>query len=363
VNLKSKETRLGIGILATLAFLVVYRAFQPPLTLPSSKEVALANQDLPSDVPSERFQAVDGPYVVGNGVLEPMARETKLSSAIPGIVIEVLVKEGEVVSKDQVLIRLESGRERAAVAIADSDLMTAKAELKRSLKGLRKEDVEATLADTEAARVRAELSQTSFARLSKLSDSGGVSVDELDRARKQSQTDKATLDSAEARKRAALAGSRQEDIEIAHARVKLAEGNKEKALADFARTEVRAPLAGEILQIKTRDGEYASPGAGELLTMGDTTKLRARVDIDERNISKVALGNKGFVTLPAYPGKQFLATVVSVGKKMGRKNVRTDDPIERIDTKILETVLELDTKEGLFPGLRVLGYVQTGEQK
>ena len=42
---------------------------------------------------------------------------------------------------------------------------------------------------------------------------------------------------------------------------------------------------------------------------------------------------------------------------MGRKNVRTDDPTERIDTKILEVVLELDEREGLFPGLRVVGYV------
>jgi hypothetical protein len=42
---------------------------------------------------------------------------------------------------------------------------------------------------------------------------------------------------------------------------------------------------------------------------------------------------------------------------MGRKNVRTDDPVERIDTKILEVEIELAQTEGLRPGLRVTGYI------
>jgi HlyD family secretion protein len=43
---------------------------------------------------------------------------------------------------------------------------------------------------------------------------------------------------------------------------------------------------------------------------------------------------------------------------MGRRNVRTDDPVERIDTKILEVVFQLDDREGLVPGLRVVGYIE-----
>ena len=42
---------------------------------------------------------------------------------------------------------------------------------------------------------------------------------------------------------------------------------------------------------------------------------------------------------------------------MGRKNIRTDDPVERIDTKILEVVIELDKREGLLTGLRVVSVV------
>jgi HlyD family secretion protein len=42
---------------------------------------------------------------------------------------------------------------------------------------------------------------------------------------------------------------------------------------------------------------------------------------------------------------------------MGRKNVRTDEPTERLDTKILEVVIDLDDPKGLVPGLRVTSYV------
>ncbi|HEX4473944.1 MAG TPA: hypothetical protein VH142_02635 [Polyangiaceae bacterium] len=42
---------------------------------------------------------------------------------------------------------------------------------------------------------------------------------------------------------------------------------------------------------------------------------------------------------------------------MGRKNVRTDDPVERNDTKILEVVVALDPTERLVVGQRVMGYI------
>jgi hypothetical protein len=45
---------------------------------------------------------------------------------------------------------------------------------------------------------------------------------------------------------------------------------------------------------------------------------------------------------------------------MGRRNVRTDDPTERTDTKILEVVLELEDPADLVPGLRVMSFVERG---
>jgi len=49
--------------------------------------------------------------------------------------------------------------------------------------------------------------------------------------------------------------------------------------------------------------------------------------------------------------------VVEIARRFGRRNVRTDDPAERIDTKVLEVVLALSDAAGLVPGQRVIGYV------
>jgi HlyD family secretion protein len=81
------------------------------------------------------------------------------------------------------------------------------------------------------------------------------------------------------------------------------------------------------------------------------------MDVDERDVGKVALGAKVVVRADAFPGRDFTGTLRELGRHMGRKNARTDDPAQRNDTKILEAVVELDAPAGLVAGQRVTCYV------
>lgn len=111
--------------------------------------------------------------------------------------------------------------------------------------------------------------------------------------------------------------------------------------------------------MKFRPGEYFDPRNGDpLLIVGDTSQLHVRMDVDERDVGRVRLGASAFVTAEAFAGKRFEGKVVEIGRHMGRKNVRTDEPTERLDTKILEVLLELKESEGLVPGMRVSSYVE-----
>ena len=103
--------------------------------------------------------------------------------------------------------------------------------------------------------------------------------------------------------------------------------------------------------------ELYSQGAEPLVVLGDTTKLRVRMDVDERDIAKVVVGAKAFVTADAFGAERFAGKVVEVGRRFGRKNIRTDDPVEKNDTKVLETVIELEVNTRLVPGQRVSSYV------
>lgn len=353
---------LMVAVGLYLSLLVVRSVLAGPQTVPNAKDAQKAAKPVaPLSGTDEHTDVPEGAFVAGNGIIEPADRETKVASQIAGRIAKVDVVEGQHVEQGAPLAELESAAEKAALDAAEGDLAGARADLLRTARGLRKEDVDAIVADTEAVKARSEQSQTSFERTQKLAQTGAATPDELDRAQKQAEADKRSLESAEAKRKAAIAGSRSEDVLLAQAKVSAAAARRDQAKATLERLTIRAPITGEVLAVKFRAGEYYSPaGQDPLVIMGDTSKLRVRMDVDERDVAKVQVGAKAFATLNAYPGRRVPGAVVEVGKRMGRKNVRTDDPTERIDTKILEVVIELSDKQGLWPGLRVVSYVDVG---
>ena len=119
-------------------------------------------------------------------------------------------------------------------------------------------------------------------------------------------------------------------------------------------------IGGAILRKHHREGESVSNSTSSpdpIFTIGDKSVLRVRVDVDEADVSKLSLGQRAYVTADAYGAQRFPGRVVRIGEELGRKNVRTDEPTERVDTKILETLVELDKGVDLPIGLRVNAYI------
>jgi len=273
------------------------------------------------------------------------------------------VKERVTVPDGDVLVELDAAPHGARLAAAEAELAVQSATLARTTRGLRDEDVEALLDDAAAAKARAESSAGTLARTEKLAAAAAVTQEELDRVRHQAESDASTFKAADARRLAAVHGGRREDVAIARAQVRAATARRDEALARLERLTVRAPIDGTILQLKYRVGEYYTPTSNApaavepLLLLGDLRAIRVRIDVDERDVARVKIGAAGFVTLSAFPGRRFTGRVVEIAARMGRKNVRTDDPVERLDVKILEVVLQIDEPAGLVPGIRVTGYI------
>jgi len=72
--------------------------------------------------------------------------------------------------------------------------------------------------------------------------------------------------------------------------------------------------------------------------------VRVRVDVDETDVARLRLGQSAYVTADAFAGQRFPGRVVRIGQLLGKKTVRTDEPSERVDTKVLETLIELDDR-------------------
>ncbi len=342
---------------------VVRTALAGPSTTPRPSDVALAAREVQPTGPATdlRMNRPEGDWVGGLGVVEPAAPESRLAPAVPGRVAAVHVQEGQRVEAGALLVELESLTEQAALAAAEADVAVAAAERARARAGVRAEDLEALSREAEAARVRAQLSAGVAQRLEAAAPGGGVTADELDRARRQAEADRLVAETAAARRRAGARG-RPVEVRLADARLQAARARRQQAEAQLSRLRIVAPVAGEILTIHYRVGEYVQPGGVEpMIVMGDTQTLHARVDVDERDVGRVQIGARASITVDAYPGRQFEGRVVSIGRRMGRKNVRTDEPTERIDTKILEVVVDLGAASDLIVGQRVMAYLARTE--
>jgi len=293
--------------------------------------------------------------VAAAGRVEGASETVEIGADISGRIVDMLVDEGADVQPGQVLARLDSLDYRARVRSAEARVGVAVAERDRLVNGARPEDrrqAEAQRAHAQAAVDQADVEVTR--RLGLMRD-GVISQEEYERAVRDAKLARARLNEAAERSLSVSASARQDELARAQATVALAIAQLDEARALFAKTEIRAPQAGRIIRRHRRAGEMVSPERGQALVfeLADLSHLRVRADVDETDVSRIATGQRVFVTADAFPGQQFAGRIVRVGESLGRKNIRTDEPAEKKDTTILETLIDLDAGVKLPLGLRV----------
>jgi multidrug resistance efflux pump len=202
--------------------------------------------------------------------------------------------------------------------------------------------------------------ETEMIRRQKLYTAGVIAREEADRAAKEFDVAKARYEERVQNHALVDETAREEDRSLAEARLQSARARLDEVRALLAKTFVRSPIDGTVLRKHHRAGESVSNGSSTpdpIFTIGDKRALRVRVDVDEADISKLALGQKAYVTADAYGDRRFWGHVVRVGQELGRKNVRTDEPTERVDTKVLESLIQLEPGTELPVGLRVNSFI------
>jgi ABC exporter DevB family membrane fusion protein len=300
--------------------------------------------------------------VAAPGRVEPLSEEIDVAAEVSGRIRELLVEEGDRVESGQVIARLAGDDHAARVASAHASVAIASAELDRLVNGARQEERREATAAASQADAQLRHAERELDRRRGLAAEGVISREELDRAERD--VDVARARAAELRERAALVGAAARADELARARASLdlARARLAEALAILDKTVVRSPIAGVVLRRHRQAGEHVSVEASQgslLVTVADTSVLHVRVDVDERDVARLRVGQPAFVTADAYPGQRLGGHVVRVGQLLGRKNLRTDEPTERVDTKVLETLVELDAGVRLPVGLRVDAFIDT----
>jgi HlyD family secretion protein len=298
--------------------------------------------------------------VAGAGRVEPSSEDIKLGAELSGKLKTVFVEEGDSIKRGQILAELVNGDYQAQVESARAQIAQKEAELRKVINGARREERHEALSSVHEAEAVMNHARAEMARYQKLFDAGVVSKEEAETYAKEYEVAKAKYQVNLQRHALIDEDAREEDVAMAQANLKAAQARLDEAQAMLAKTYVRSPIDGIVLRKHHRIGESVSNGStvpDPIFTLGDTRALRVRVDVDEADISKLALGQQAYVTAEAYGDKKFWGHVVRIGQELGRKNVRTDEPAERVDMKILETLIQLDNTNDLPVGLRVNSFI------
>jgi ABC exporter DevB family membrane fusion protein len=319
---------------------------------------SLQSDQLPAPA-SALAPLVNGNYrVAAPGRIEPASEEIRIGTSLNAVIRELLVKEGDAVKRDQVVAVLENADLKAALARAEAQLRLREAELERVNNGARPQERSEALAALQESEAVMRNAATDLERRRRLLQSNNVAQEQVDRAEREYLVAQKRHAGMMQRYSLVMDGARAEDVAIAQANVELARAARDEAKATLEKTFIRSPIDGTVLKVHRRAGELVSVFFDQpIVTLGDLTRLYARIDVDESDIAHVKLGEKAFVTANAFGDRRFEGKVARIGQTIGRKNVHTDDPKERQDTKVLEVLIALAPGAPLPTGLRINAFI------
>jgi len=242
--------------------------------------------------------------VVASGHVETPYR-VEIGSQITGTVEEVLVEEGQKVTKGQPLISLEARELRASVVQAQGAVAQAEARI-RQLEELTLPSAKEALTQADATLLNA---QQTYDRTAQLERNGYATRAALDDAQK-------TLDVARAVKRAAefqvyTASPGGSDYVMAETQLNQARANLETSESRLGYATITAPRDGVLITRGVERGTVAQAGK-TLLVLAPSGDLQLVLQIDERNLGRLALGQAALASADAYPDQHFSAVVTYI---------------------------------------------------
>jgi HlyD family secretion protein len=307
--------------------------------------VMLNNQPVPASQPvADPAQAPFESYVSGAGMVEASTENIAIGTLVPGVVAEVFVKPGTAVKAGDPLFRIDDREFRAELGVRQAALALSRGRLQRLESQPRLEDIPP--AESKVLEVQALLQdlKSQLAFYESISDQRAVRQEEMSRRRFAVQAADARLKQAESQLVLLKAGAWKPDVEIARAEVASAEAQVKQTQTNIERLNVRAPVDGEVLQIKIRVGEYATLGVLQtpLVLLGNLDRLHVRVDVDENDAWRIRPDTKAVAFVRGNRDLKTPLAFVRIEPYVIPKKSLTGDSVERVDTRVLQLVYSFD---------------------
>lgn len=239
--------------------------------------------------------------VVASGTIITPQRAS-IGAEVTGRVARVPIEQGQTVREGQLLIELDQTDERAALAQAQAALAQAAAKL-RQIAQHALPTAEQALQQAQANLTQAELA---YKRASDLVERNFVSKASLDDAQRNLDVAKSQLRTAELQVRSNRPGGA--DYALADSARREAETAVAVAKARLDATQIRAPANGVLISRNVEPGDIAQPGK-TLLVLAPIGEVQILVNVDEKNLGKLATGQEAHASADAYPDQSFPAAL------------------------------------------------------
>ncbi len=239
--------------------------------------------------------------IVATGHVETPHR-ISIGSQIVGVVKNIPVSEGQIVQAGQVLIELDDAEWRAAAQQADMLVLQAQARLRQV------HEVQAPVAAQSLvqAEINVSYAEKQWHRNVDLFTKSFISQAALDEAKKNVDLTQAQLQTA--KKQVQTTQPTGSDYQIAATALSQAEANSKVAYSRRQHTIIKTPIAGTLISRDVETGDVVQAGKA-LMTLSPSGATQLVVQIDEKNLPLLVLGQLARASTDAYPTLNFSAAI------------------------------------------------------
>ena len=291
------------------------------------------------------------------GRVEPKGGDVRLSALSAGRIEDVLVRLNDKVVAGELLVRLDDVDAIARALGADAEAGVRKRERDGETNvprlGQERRAAEDKLNNTERtiALARGSLDRLLLARRA---NSSTVTADQIAAARtaldvavKQLELDREAHRQSQLAPGVPLPTRLEAGLTASRAELSVAE-------AALERTRIRAPFDGTILQIHAIAGEaVAATSEAPLVVIGNISSLRVRAEVEERDVTKVRIGQPVVLKSDAFGDTEFQGRVASMSQSLRPPKLAQRGPRRPTDLDSLEVMIDVDAGSSLLPGMRV----------
>ena len=279
--------------------------------------------------------------------------EYRVSSKVPGRILEIRVKEGDFVKAGDTLAIIDAPEVRAKMMQAQGAEAGAQALDQMARNGARKEQVQAAYQLLQTAKAGLEIAEKSYNRVQRLYDEGVLSAQKRDEAFANYKAMQATEKAAQSQYDMALNGARREEKAAAEAQLNRAKGAVQEVNSYMGETVQLAQMDGEVSSIYPKIGELVGTGS-PIMTISMMNDMWGTFNVREDQLNGMQVGTEFTAFVPAFD-KEVKMKVYHMKDQGSYAVWKATKANGQYDLKTFEVKARPTEKlEGLRPGMSLI---------